>query len=300
MFAVLGANGKAGRETVGALRRRNLPVRAILRDRSKAGEFEALGCQIAIADLRDAAALAEAFAGAEAVQAICPVVPQAPDPLAAMRAHADAIAEALAAARPARALTISDYGAERPSGTGVTLAFHYLEARLRETSVALTLLRSCEHMQNWQRVFRAAAQSGVLPSLHHPVTKMFPMVSAMDVGTIAADLLTSVDAQASPRIVHVEGPRRYSARDVAEALSGALGREIVAGALPRAEWIAVLTRGGLSAGYASLVAELYDAHNAGLIDVQRGASDVRRGATEFAELAILQPGPLRAAIGAGA
>jgi NAD(P)H dehydrogenase (quinone) len=300
MFAVLGANGKAGRESVRALRNRGLPVRAVLRVRAKAQEFEALGCEIAIADLGDAAALKSAFAGAEAVQAICPVAPHAADPLAGMKAHVDAICDALAATRPARALAISDYGAELSSRTGVTLAFHYLEARLREAPTSLTLLRSCEHMQNWPRVFRAAAQTGFLPSFHHPVTKMFPMVSAMDVGLVAADLLATGGAQAAPRIVHVEGPRRYSGLDVARTLGGALEREIVARAVPRSEWIDVLVRGGLSAGYAGLVAELYDAHNAGLIDVERGATDIRRGATEFADLSIFQPGPLRAATIAGA
>jgi NAD(P)H dehydrogenase (quinone) len=297
MFAVLGAMGKAGSATARALRKRGLPVRAIVRDETKARDLAALGCEIAIADLRDSGALAKAIAGAEAVQAICPIGPQAADPAADMRAIIDNIAKALVAARPAKVLAISDYGAERPSGTGITLAFHYLEARLCEASPALTLLRSTEHMQNWARLFKTAAATGVLPSLHHPLTKIFPMVSAEDVGVVAADLLAARDAPKAPRIVYVEGPRRYRALDVAEALSRAFGRKIVARELPRSDWIAALTRGGLSPAYAGLVAELYDAHNAGLIDVERGATDIRRGSTDFAGLPMLQPGALSNIIG---
>ncbi len=124
------------------------------------------------------------------------------------------------------------------AGSGVTLAFHHLEAQLRKTSAALTLLRSSEHMQNWSRLFKTAAETGVLPSFHQPLTKLFPMVSAADVGLVAADLLTSADFNETPRIVYVEGPRRYSALDVAATLGHAFGREVVARELPRPEWTA--------------------------------------------------------------
>ncbi|MGL4289313.1 MAG: NmrA family transcriptional regulator, partial [Phreatobacter sp.] len=126
--------------------------------------------------------------------------------------------------------------------------------------------------------------SGILPSLHHPLTKLFPTVSASDVGLVAADLLLSLAAVASPRIVHVEGPRRYTPTDVAAALGGIVGRPITARELPRADWIAALTRGGLGKSYAQLVADLYDAHNAGAIDVEPGADDVRYGATSLREV----------------
>ena len=300
MFAVLGATGKAGGASVRALRKRGLRVRAIVRDQTKAKDLEALGCEIAIADFRDAGSLARAIAGAEAVQAICPAVPQAADTAADMRGIIDAIRDALVAAKTARVVAISDYGAQLSSGSGITLAFHYLEARLRETPAKLTLLRSSEHMQNWARTFKAAATTGILPSLHHPLTKVFPMVSAQDVGIVAAELLASPDGDEAERIVYVEGPRRYTARDVAKAVSDAFGRQIVARELPRSDWLASLKRGGLSAAYAGLVAELYDAHNAGLIDVEPGPADIRRGATDFADLPMLQGAALAGLLAAEA
>jgi NAD(P)H dehydrogenase (quinone) len=293
MFAILGATGKAGRATIGALRRRGLPVRAVVRDAAKADALAAMGCEIAVADLRDGAALAAAISGAQAVQVIVPISPKAEDPAAEMRAVIATVARALNEVGAPRVVAISDYGAERDAGTGITLAFHELEAQLRKTSAQLTLLRSAEHMQNWARLFKVAAETGVLPSLHHPLTKLFPMVSAGDVGIAAADLLAATDDHATPRIVYVEGPRRYTPLDVAKTLGGLFGREIVAHELPRRDWIPALTRGGLSAKYAALVAELYDAHNAGLIEVERGAKDVRRGATEFADNSVFPAGVMR-------
>jgi NAD(P)H dehydrogenase (quinone) len=191
---------------------------------------------------------------------------------------------ALASAPAPRVLAISDYGAELDAGTGVTMTFHHLEQRLRELPGDVTFLRSAEHMQNWRRQVPAAVESGVLESLHQPLTKRFPTVSAPDLGPVAAELLTD-EARGSPapRVVHLEGPRRYTALDVAATLSELAGRDVVARELPRSEWVAALQRGGVGASYAELVAELFDAHNAARIDAEQGAGEVRHGTTELRE-----------------
>jgi NAD(P)H dehydrogenase (quinone) len=88
----------------------------------------------------------------------------------------------------------------------------------------------------------------------------------------------------TPRIVHVEGPRRYSVLDAAATLSKIVGREIVPRAIPEADWLPALTRGGLSPSYANLICEMYVAHNAGRIDVEPGIGEVRFGKTELSEV----------------
>ncbi|GGF11328.1 NmrA family protein [Aliidongia dinghuensis] len=286
MYVILGATGKAGRATVAALRANGAAVRAVVRDLARAEGLSALGCEIAVADLNDPAALRAAFEGATAAQIICPVPFRADDPAAEMRRTIDTVAGALAAAAVPTVLAISDYGAELAAGTGVTLAFHHMEVRLSALPASLTFLRSAEHMQNWVRVIAVAAETGILPMLHHPVTKRFPTISAPDLGPIAAALLTTpadgtgVDG-AGPRIIHAEGPRRYTAEDAAAALGRIVGRPVVARELPRAQWMATLERGGLSPGYAALVSELYDAHNAGQIDAEAGVGELRRGTTDL-------------------
>lgn len=281
MYVILGATGKVGRATAVALRARGEAVRAVVRDAARADDLSRIGCDIAVADLDDPAALRAAFDRATAVQIISPVPARAEDPATEMRRTVDTIADALAAAAVPAVLAISDYGAEVDKGTGVTLAFHSLEARLRQVPASLTFLRSAEHMQNWSRVIAVAATTGVLPTLHHPVTKLFPTISAPDLGPIAAALLTTRADSASPRIVHAEGPRRYTANDAAAALSAITGRPIEARELPRAQWTATLLRGGLSPAYASLVCELYEAHNAGRIDAELAAGPIQRGTTEL-------------------
>jgi NAD(P)H dehydrogenase (quinone) len=212
MFAILGAAGKAGYATATALRAAGKPVRAILRDPSKAERLATL------ADLHDTGALLRAFEGAAVVQVICPTAPRAQNAAGEMHHSIESVALALEVVMPEAVLAISDYGAEIEEGTGITLLFHALESRLRRLPSRLILLRSAEHMENWARVIGPAAETGVLPSLHHPLSKIFPTVSARDVGGIAADLLMeSTSDHTSPRIVHAEGPRRYASSDVAQA-----------------------------------------------------------------------------------
>lgn len=280
MFVVLGAAGKIGRATIGALRRHHVPVRAVVRNPSHAEEFRALGCEAEIADLRDTPALARATKDATAVQVICPTGVRADDASAEMEATIRSIVDALDQVRPESILAISDYGAQLAAGTGITLTFHHLESRLVSVPAALTVLRSAEHMQNWSRLVGRATKTGVLPSLHHPVTKSFPTVSAGDVGLMAADLLLSGSRDAL-RVVHAEGPNRYSAADVARTLGEIAGREIVARELPRQDWVPALVGGGISTSYAELVAAMFDAHNAGRIDVEHGVGEVRRGDTDL-------------------
>jgi NAD(P)H dehydrogenase (quinone) len=282
MIVICGATGKVGGSAARALRARGLPVTAVVRNESKARSLRELGCAVAIADLRDERATSSAFEGARAALVIVPLQPTAEDVAADAQHIIDVLGAALEHARARHVVAISDYGAHVPEGTGVALIFRALEQRLLTLNTELTLLRSAEHMQNWTRMLRAAGAHGTLASLHHPVARKFPTVSAFDVGLVAAELLASTPEPArGPRVIHVEGPRRYSAADVAGVFEAAFRRRVTASELARDQWSAALAAGGLHDSYAQLVCALQDAHNAGKIDVEPGG-EVRRGSTELA------------------
>jgi NAD(P)H dehydrogenase (quinone) len=277
VIAVLGATGKIGRATITALKKQGVDVRAVARDSVKAADLAAeldLGSDIAIADLEDTRSVRAAIDGAEAVQVICPTYPRSANAAGDMIRTIEAIAAAVEHVETDYVVAISDFGAELPEGTGVTTLFHFLESRLRRVEADITFVRSAEHMQNWVRQVPTALRTGMLSTLHHPVTKSFPTVSAPDVGLVSADLLL----EPATRIVYVEGPRRYTPRDVAQAI----GVDVTE--LPQADWVPTLVSGGISQSYAELVAALYVAHNAGRIDVEPGITDVRKGQTELADV----------------
>lgn len=288
MIAIIGATGKIGSTTARELRQRGEAVRAIVRDQAKADELRALGCAIAVADVHDTAAIQAAITGARAVQVIVPLDLRAVDAPADVKAIIDALYDAIANAQPARVVAISDYGAHLDIDTGITNTFHYLEEKLGKLPGNVTFIRSAEHMQNLARVARRAVESGTLPTFHSPLDKIFPTVSAFDVGGVSAELLLAADA---PRIVHVEGPRRYRAIDIAEMLSDISGRDVTAVELPRSQWDEVLIQAGISPSYAALVTRLNDVHNTGVIDVEEGAGEIRRGTTDLREVlaSLVQP-----------
>lgn len=285
VFVIFGAAGNVGRVSAAALRRAGHSVRAVVRNEKQGELLAQIGCEISVADLLDAATVARVIEGAHAVQMLCPVPHAHADPAAAMRRMIDVGAAALRANPPQRVLALSDYGAEHPSGTGITTLFHYLETQLRSVDSQLTILRAAEHMHNWARVLPIALAKGVLPSLHHPLGKLFPSVAAQDVGALAAELLLDGrPPQVSPRVVSIESDERVSALDVARTIGEWAGRPVAAHEVPRGEWTAMLQGAGLGEHHARLITDLYDAHNAGRIDVEAEISERRFGATTLAEV----------------
>lgn len=278
MFAIIGAAGNVGSSTVRALREAGAPVRAILRDAAKSAPLAEMSCEIALADLRDPAALARAIGDADAVQVIAPLSPRAKDPAEALRQSIASLVAAIGQAGTRRVLAISDYGAHVTDDIGMPSIFHGFEARLRALDADRLILRSAEHMHNWGRSIPAALASGVLTSFQDPVDMAQPTIAAGDLGRIAADLLLRPGG--GREIVHAEGPRRYSASDVATALGRLSGRAISARAVPRAHWQEAFA-GAMPASLADLLVKANDAKNeGGLVDIEPGG-EIRRGATEL-------------------
>jgi uncharacterized protein YbjT (DUF2867 family) len=285
MFAILGATGKVGGATARELRRRGLPVRAIVRDTSseKARALAEARCEIAVADIRDVGRLAEVLAGVEAALVLCPLARASADVRAESAQICEALREAIVQARPRHVVALSDYSAHRASGTGIALVFHDLEQRLRTLPVATTLLRSAEHTENWTRALRSAGKSGVFPTCHQPLDRAIPTVWSGDVGVIAADLLAGPPCTpGTARVVHVEGARRYTPAEMAATAEALVGHPIQVVELPSEEWQPMLMAAGLGESHARLTAEMYAAHNVGLIDVEDGG-EVRRGTTTLAQ-----------------
>src|SRR5271163_2311762 len=72
MFAITGITGNVGGELARNLLAAKQPVRAVVRDLGKGSAWAERGCELARADIGDAAALAAAFEGAEAVFVLVP------------------------------------------------------------------------------------------------------------------------------------------------------------------------------------------------------------------------------------
>ncbi|MDR5761316.1 NAD(P)H-binding protein [Caballeronia sp. LZ035] len=281
MYAIVGAAGKVGYATALTLRQSGMEVRAVLRNESKAARLAEIGCDIVFADLQDPDALGSAIAGVEAVQVVAPLMPRAKDPADDLRRSIASLAAALAQARPRRTLAISDYGAHVAHDIGMPSVFREFEEKLVQVSGHTLVVRSAEHMQNWARVIPAAIESGSLPTFLDPVNRLVPTISAPDLGKITAALLMRADGKEGLEIYHAEGPRRYSASDVATVLGELSGRPIHAQSVPRMHWDEIMKR-NTSATLADLLMKANDAVNqGGVVDIEENVGEVCYGTTEL-------------------
>lgn len=280
MFAIVGANGNVGYSTSSALRKAGKPVRAIVHDDAKASRLREIGCEVVIADLQNSTALAKALAGVDAVQLVIPLKPQAQDPGADMCSSGESLIEALEQANTKRALIISDLGAHVTEDIGMPSVFHEFEAEFRELGGHKIVLRSAEYMHNWGRSIPAAIESGILPSFQDPVDMLQPTIYAPDLGEISAKILMRPNGADGTEVMHAEGPRRYSANDIAAAISQLSGRQVVAKAIPRSEWSAIMSK--MPPSLADLLTKANDAKNkGGLVDIEPNVGEVFHGPTEL-------------------
>lgn len=260
MFVVSGVSGHTGAVVASTLLERGKKVRVIVRAADKGEAWQRRGAEVAVADLADAAALAEALRGAEGVYALVPPDYAADDPLVTQGRVAEAWAQAVAKAKPGHVVLLSSLGAELPSGTGPILTVHHAEEKLRATGVKLTAVRAAYFMENWGSVAQPVKSDAVLPSTLAP-GKAFSMVATADIGRVAAEAL--LDGARAPGVLELAGPRDYTPEEVAAAFGRALGRAVNVVPVSDAQIVPALTGAGMKPKLAALFREMIGSLNAG-------------------------------------
>jgi uncharacterized protein YbjT (DUF2867 family) len=262
-------------------------VRAIVRDPRKGEEWAGLGCEVALAEMEDASALTAAFTGATAIF-ILPPSEFDPEPgYPEARAVIGSVVAALTAAKPAKVLFLSTIGADSvhdnllSQRTMMETALRTLvdsEAFGPQRLLSLTILRPAWFVDNSIWDVPSARETGLVHSFLLPIDKAFPMVAAKDVGRVAADLIR--ESWAGVRVVELEGPRRVSPNDLAEAFAGAMGKRVRAVPVPRESWEALFRSQGMKNPGPRM--RMLDGFNENWIEFQDGGSKAMKGRTSAA------------------
>jgi NAD(P)H dehydrogenase (quinone) len=261
MYAITGITGKVGGSLANTLLHAGLAVRAVVRDAAKGKEWEARGCEIAIARMEDADTLTAAFAGAEGVFILPPSdFDPEPDYPEARRVIA-AVREALERARPTRVLCLSTIGADAEQDNLLTQR-SLMEQALATLAMPITFLRPGWFLDNAAWDVASARDEGVIHSFLTPLDKRFAMVAAKDVGRTAAALIR--ERWQGVRVIRLEGPARVSPNDLAAAFSSALGRPVRAESVPHRTWDALFRAQGMRNPLPRI--RMLDGFNEGWID----------------------------------
>jgi NAD(P)H dehydrogenase (quinone) len=233
MYAITGITGKVGGTLARSLLAEGVPVRAVLRDATKAAEWRARGCEVALAEMDDAAQLTAAFRGAAGVFILPPSeFDPAPGFPEAKRVIA-AVTAALTQARPGKVVCLSTIGADAPLANLLTQRT-LMEQSLEKIGLPVTFLRPGWFMENALWDVPSARDEGVLRSFLQPADKAFPMVATQDVGRLAAALLR--EDWIGTRVVELEGAVRVSPNDLARAFAAVLERPVRVETVPRESW----------------------------------------------------------------
>jgi NAD(P)H dehydrogenase (quinone) len=295
MYAVTGVTGKVGGELARTLLAAGQPVRAVVRDAEKSRAWAALGCEIAVAEMEDAWALAEAIAGVTAAFILPPPVFDPAPGYPEARAVINGVVEALRAARPARVLCLSTIGADAEQDNLLSQR-GLMEAALRPLQIPLTILRPAWFMDNAAWDVDSARDSGLIHSFLQPMGKAFPMVASQDVGRVAAELIQQ--DWTGTRVVELEGPGRVTPNDLADAFTRAIGMPVRAVPVPRESWGPLFRSQGMrNPGPRK---RMLDGFNEGWIEFEAGGRHAIKGSTSvdtvIAALVANAPAP-RGAIG---
>jgi len=273
MIAVTGITGKVGSRVALGLLAQGQTVRAVVRSRAKGDEWAALGCEVSVASIDDAAAMTDAFRGVDGVFLMTPPnydpEPGFPD----TQQNSAAIRTAIEESRPGKVVFLSTVGAQVTelnllNNSGMT------EAMLRTVPVPVAFLRAAWFMENaaWDI---ESAKSGVVHSFLQPLDHRIPMVATEDIAQTAVEL--SGQSWNGVRIVELEGPERYSSNDVAAALASALHAPVRNEIVPRSTWEELFRSQGMKNPLPRI--RMVDGFNEGWIDFESGQRGSRKAGT---------------------
>jgi uncharacterized protein YbjT (DUF2867 family) len=233
MYAITGITGKVGGALARSLLAAGQPVRAVVRDIEKARVWAERGCEIALADMNDAAALAAAFKGAGGVFILPPSDFDPAPGFPEARAVIDAVSAALLSAKPSRVLCLSTIGAQATE-TNLLSQRTLMEQALSALPMPVTFLRPGWFMENAAWDVTSARDNGVIASFLQPLDKAVPMVATQDIGDVGARLIQQT--WNGVRVIELEGPQRVTPNEIAATFARIFGHAVRADVVARDTW----------------------------------------------------------------
>jgi NAD(P)H dehydrogenase (quinone) len=271
MHAITGITGNVGGEVARALLNAGHAVRAVIRDPRKGAVWEALGCDVSLADMNDAAALAAFKAASDVFVLLPPNFDPSPD-FPETRAIVAALRRALATARPGKVVCISTIGAQAKRENLLT-QLTIMEESLGDLPMPITFLRPAWFMENCSWDVAPARDTRVISSFLQPLEKPVPMVATADVGRVAAELLQ--ETWTGRRIIELEGPTRVTPNQIAATFAEIFSHPVQAEAVPRQTWEQLFKSQGMKHPEPHI--QMLDGFNQGWIEFEQDETRRRKG-----------------------
>lgn len=275
MILVTGATGKVGQEVVRQLAAAAVPVRALVRDATRASHIRLPGVEIAVGDLSKPETLDGPLSGVDRVFLL-----SSPDPeQVTLQGN---LIEAACRAGARHVVKVSVAGGP-DSGTQIGRWHWTTEKQLEASGLAFTFLRPTSYMQQLLMFAPAIAATG---SFQLPMgTGAVAVVDTRDVASVAVCALTQEGHDR--KIYDLTGPEALSFDQMADALSQATGKKISYVHVPpdyaRKQLVGIGVPRWLVDDMLVLCASFREGYGAGVSPTVREVT--RRPALSFAEFA---------------
>lgn len=233
MHIIMGGTGHVGSATAANLLGQGEAVAIVTHHADRADEWRARGAEVIEASVEDVPSLRAAFQHGKRAFLLNPPADTTTDTDVVERRTVANILAALEGSGLEKVVAASTGGAQPGDRIGDLNVLWELEEGLRTQSIPASINRGAYYMSNWDGLLDVVRRDGVLSTMF-PEDAVIPMVAPADLGQAAADRLSS--SLDDVGVWYVEGPRRYSPRDVAEAFSVALDRSVELAITPRDQW----------------------------------------------------------------
>jgi len=281
MYVVLGASGNTGHVVAKNLLARGQKVRVVGRNAAHLQPLAAEGAEIFIGDVLDPTALTKAFHQADAAYVMIPPNPTSNDVRAYQDRVSDAIVAAVRNAGVRNVVSLSSFGADKPSGTGPVAGLHDLEQKLNQIDGTNVLhLRAGYFMENTLPQVGAIRMLGSMVGPVSPNLKL-PMIATRDIGAAAADALLRLAFQGK-QTQELQGQRDLDYTEAATVIGKAIGKpDLGYIQAPDNQVRAAMVQMGMSENFASLILEMAAALNTGHMRALEPRSAVNTTPTKF-------------------
>jgi uncharacterized protein YbjT (DUF2867 family) len=265
LVTITGATGHIGFAIAESLLSAGHRVRAVARDKGKLAVLAKKGSEIRSGDITDTTFLTEAFRKADAVFAMLPPNPAAPDIRADQRKVAESICTALKDSGPTRVVALSSVGGSLESGTGPIVGLHEFEELLKTVSdTPAVILRPTYFMENFLYSIPLIKNAGIYGSTIGGDVSM-PMIATKDIAATATGYLENPKFDAYS-VHELYGPRDYTFAAATSILGAAIGKpDLQYFEFSKEDYRKGLLTAGFSEGVADAYIEMEGAMNDGRI-----------------------------------
>jgi uncharacterized protein YbjT (DUF2867 family) len=285
MITMMGATGHTGKKITETLLNAREKVRALGRSESKLADLKSTGAEALTGDTTDAAFLAKAFRGAEAVYTLLPTDRRSFDYRAEQDRQGEAIVKAIRESGVWYVVALSSLGADLSEGTGLIAGLHAQEERLKRLEdTNVLLLRPVSFFENFYDALGLIKHQGINGDSVAPNLAV-PMVATRDIADAAAKALKARDWK-GVIVRELLGPRDLSYAEATRILGARIDKpNLQFVQFSYADNTRALVEAGLSESFAGLYVEMTRAFNEGKIKPRAGRTPENTTPTRFEDFA---------------